>query len=153
MIVTNHRILFAGKTGSLSKDYALSYGINLEDVMGVSHGKHGFNDKLVILEKNGHHRDFIKPQIQTLIPTINKMMAKRIDELQALKDKERVQIMLDFTSLRDLLSKGGIVMTTFKCPNCGDMHNIPETGKILMCEHCGTPVKPVDIFERIKSLF
>ena len=83
LIVTNHRILFAGKTGSSSKDYALSYGINLEDVMGVSHVKFGFNDKLVILEKNGHHRDFVKFQIQELIPTINEMMAKRINELKA----------------------------------------------------------------------
>jgi peptide subunit release factor 1 (eRF1) len=50
------------------------------------------------------------------------------------------------------MSKGGLVMTTYKCPNCNGMVNIPEAGKVLMCQYCGTPIKPVDIFDKIKSL-
>jgi DNA-directed RNA polymerase subunit RPC12/RpoP len=68
------------------------------------------------------------------------------------KEKEFIQIVLDFSSLKDVMSKGGLVMTTYKCPNCNGMVNIPEAGKILMCQYCGTPIKPVDIFEKIKSL-
>lgn len=68
------------------------------------------------------------------------------------KDKGRVQIVLDFSSLKDVMSKGGLVMSTYKCPNCNGMVDIPEAGKVLVCKYCSTPIKPVDIFERIKSL-
>lgn len=43
-------------------------------------------------------------------------------------------------------------MTTYKCPNCGGMVNIPEADKVLVCQYCGTPIKPVDIFAKIKAL-
>ena len=69
-----------------------------------------------------------------------------------LLNKEKIQIILDFSSLRGALSKGGIVMTTYKCPICNGSLDIPEAGKVLICKYCGTPIKPVDIFEKIKSL-
>lgn len=68
------------------------------------------------------------------------------------KQTQTIQVVLDFTSLKDVMSKGGIVMTTYKCPNCNGMVNLPEEGKVLMCQYCGTPIKPIDIFEKIKSL-
>jgi hypothetical protein len=68
------------------------------------------------------------------------------------KDKVNVQIIIDFSSLKDVMSKGGVVMSAYNCPNCNAMVDIPEAGKILICKHCGTPIKPVDIFEKIKSL-
>lgn len=71
-------------------------------------------------------------------------------ELEA--EKSNIQILLDFSSLKDTMAKGGLVMTTYKCPNCNGMVNIPEAGKVLVCQYCGTPIKPVDIFEKIKGL-
>ena len=68
------------------------------------------------------------------------------------KEKECIQIVLDFSSLKDEMSKGGLVMTTYKCPNCSGMIDIPEAGKVLVCKYCSTPIKPVDIFEKIKTL-
>ena len=66
--------------------------------------------------------------------------------------KEKVQIIFDFSSLKGALSKGGIVMTAYKCPVCNGKLDIPETGKVLICGYCGTSIKPVDIFEKIKDL-
>jgi ribosomal protein S27AE len=68
------------------------------------------------------------------------------------KEKAKVQIIVDFSSLKDEMSKGGIVMSAYNCPKCSAMVDLPETGKILICKYCGTPIKPVDIFEQIKSL-
>lgn len=73
-------------------------------------------------------------------------------EMDKDKAKENVQIVFDFSSLKDEFVKGGIVMTTCKCPNCNAMVDIPETGKVLICKYCGAPIKAVDIFEKIKSL-
>lgn len=63
-----------------------------------------------------------------------------------------IKIVLDFTSLKEVMSKGGLVMSTYKCPNCNGMVKLPEAGKVLMCEYCGAAIKPIDIFEKIKSL-
>lgn len=68
------------------------------------------------------------------------------------KEKQPIQIILDFSSLKDVMVKGGLVMTTYKCPNCNGMVDIPEAGKVLVCKYCNTPIKPVDIFEKIKAL-
>ena len=152
LVVTNQRVLFGCKLGRLSKEYAVMYGTNLENIVTVSHGKFGYNDKLIILENNNQHRDFVHPKIHSVIPTINSAITERKSQLQAQKVKEHIQIVLDFSSLKDVMSKGGLVMSTYKCPNCNGMVNIPEAGKVLMCEYCGTPIKPVDIFEKIKSL-
>ena len=67
-------------------------------------------------------------------------------------EKRNVQIILDFSSLKDVMSKGGVIMTAYNCPKCNGMVDLPESGKILICKYCGTPIKPVDIFEKIKSL-
>ena len=65
---------------------------------------------------------------------------------------ESVEPIADFSSLKTILTKNGLVMSAFNCPKCYSMVVIPENGKVLICKYCSTPIKPVDIFERIKSL-
>ena len=57
-----------------------------------------------------------------------------------------------FSELKNVLTKTGLIMSACKCPKCSAMVDIPEIGKVLVCRHCGTPIKPADIFKRIKSL-
>jgi len=68
------------------------------------------------------------------------------------KQREHVQVVLDFSSIRDTLAKGGVVATTFKCPQCSGPLDIPETGKQTTCRYCGAMIRPVDLFDKIKSL-
>lgn len=58
----------------------------------------------------------------------------------------------DFATLKEVLVKDGIVMSAFNCPKCNNMVDIPEAGKLLICKNCGAPLKPNDIYERIKQL-
>jgi hypothetical protein len=67
-------------------------------------------------------------------------------------ESEPVEAVVDFSSLKALLTKTGLIMSAFNCPKCSCMVDIPENGKVLVCKHCGSPIKPVDILERIKSL-
>jgi hypothetical protein len=152
LLVTNQRLLFVCKLGMLAKEYSIIYGTPLEKIMIVSQGRFGFNDKLVILEVNNQHRDFVHPRIQSLIPIINTAIAERKKQLLTEKQKEQVKIILDFSSLKDVMVKGGLVMSAYKCPNCSGMINLPEEGKVIMCQYCGTSIKPIDIFEKIKAL-
>ncbi|MCW4001156.1 MAG: hypothetical protein NWE93_13060 [Candidatus Bathyarchaeota archaeon] len=58
----------------------------------------------------------------------------------------------DFTALWALLDKQEVVGSAFKCPKCSGMLEIPKKGKLLICSHCGEPIKPADIYEKIKPL-
>jgi hypothetical protein len=58
----------------------------------------------------------------------------------------------DFAMLKEALTKNGVVMSAFNCPKCGNMQDIPAEGKLLICKHCGNPIKPQAIFEKIKAL-
>jgi hypothetical protein len=58
----------------------------------------------------------------------------------------------DFAALKVALKNNGVVMSAFNCPKCNNMLDIPETGKVLICKHCGSPIKPNDIYEKIKQL-
>lgn len=59
---------------------------------------------------------------------------------------------IDFSALRELVEKGGIVLTTFKCPHCGAPIKLPEEGTEIICNHCRSTIYAKDIFDKIKSL-
>jgi hypothetical protein len=63
--------------------------------------------------------------------------------------EERVPIILDFSSLQEIMTKTGITITKSKCPNCKGAVKIPDAGNIIICQHCQTPIRPNDIFKQI----
>jgi hypothetical protein len=65
------------------------------------------------------------------------------------KDKEIVQLILDFPSLNNLMTKNGMTITKFECPNCKGAVKIPEAGNIVICQYCRTPIRPNEIFKKI----
>jgi hypothetical protein len=58
----------------------------------------------------------------------------------------------DFAGLKDFLTKTGVIMSAFNCPKCNNMQDIPVEGKLLICKYCGAPIKPNEIYEKIKAL-
>src|SRR5207245_1871462 len=74
------------------------------------------------------------------------------ERIQKEKQREHVQVVLDFSSIRDTLAKGGVVVTTFKCAQCSGPLDLPETGRQTTCRYCGAMIRPVDLFDKIKSL-
>jgi hypothetical protein len=77
---------------------------------------------------------------------------KRREEIEAEKRKERVQVLLDFSSLKEYMEKGGLVLQKTKYPECGAPMALPTSGSQTKCEHCGSTVYTQDIFEKVKSL-
>jgi hypothetical protein len=67
----------------------------------------------------------------------------------ALPDVEEI---VDFLALNELLLEHGVVAEAFNCPKCNGMLEIPESGKLLLCKHCGAPIKPEEVYEKIKPL-
>jgi hypothetical protein len=58
----------------------------------------------------------------------------------------------DFAALNSYLKESGVVMSAFNWPKCNNMIDIPAEGKVLVCRHCGNPVKPADVYEKAKAL-
>jgi DNA-directed RNA polymerase subunit RPC12/RpoP len=58
----------------------------------------------------------------------------------------------DFAALKIFLDENGVVMSAFHCPKCDQMVDIPENGKILICKHCGNPIKAAEIQKEIQKM-
>jgi len=65
------------------------------------------------------------------------------------KEKQSVQVILDFSSLKDVMIKMGITTTKIECPDCKSVVEIPEAGNIVICQYCRTPIRPNEIFKKI----
>jgi ribosomal protein S27AE len=76
----------------------------------------------------------------------------RAESLEAEKKRERIQVILDLAALKEYMVKGGLVLQTMKCPECGAPLKLPQSGSQTRCEHCGNTIFAQDIFEKIKSL-
>jgi hypothetical protein len=58
----------------------------------------------------------------------------------------------DFVTLNRFLKDNGVIMSAFNCPKCNNMVDIPAEGKVLVCRYCGAPIKPMDVYEKVKNL-
>ena len=72
--------------------------------------------------------------------------------MKAEKQKERVHIHLDFSFVKDYMAKGGLMMQSVRCIECGGNLSLPESGSQVVCEACGTTIYAQDIFDKIKAL-
>jgi hypothetical protein len=110
--------------------------------------KNGYIKWMVIGPNFGKSRDFPeykgKKLCQDCAINVFETALARIPPVQITGD--------DFETLQRFLKESGIVMTAFNCPKCDGMNDIPESGKILICKHCGKPIKPKDIEEKVKEL-
>lgn len=78
--------------------------------------------------------------------------------LQQVKDRKqelerkKPSVVLDFSFLQTYMKKGGMIITTLKCPECGGKIKLPEKGTQTFCEHCGSTIYAENMFDKIKQL-
>ena len=71
---------------------------------------------------------------------------------EVLKYGPKTSLVIDFTWLRDYLDKGGIILTTVKCPQCGAALELPKTGTATKCQYCGSGIYALDLLEKLKGV-
>lgn len=76
-------------------------------------------------------------------------MATKRDKIER---NVRGNTIIDFSSIKEYLKNGGVVMQTFKCPGCGASLEFPDNVDTTTCQYCGNKIKAVDLFEKIKSI-
>jgi hypothetical protein len=157
LFLTNKRLIFEHASGIFSKRVYVTLDLPLEGLEHVSvEGR--FTKRLAVYAKKGFvssfpvRLDFFVEDPQQWQNRIAVASRTRIESIAIEKKKERVQIVLDFTALKDYMAKGGLVLQTIKCPECGAPLKLPESGVQTKCDHCGNTVLAQDLFEKIKSL-
>ncbi|MCE5295484.1 MAG: hypothetical protein LLG16_00045 [Euryarchaeota archaeon] len=169
MMVTNERILIVEESGLIRRNFDLFEAIELEDVRGTSikemflaeafkinfQTRGGLGD-VEISNMMDMDKDTFDVNGPTDLEMLRQWMDARVqDKIRLVEERSRrdkVQIMLDFDSLRDEMAKGGIVMKAIKCPNCNAAVDMPEAGCRVECQYCGSSIVAQDIFDKMKGL-
>lgn len=167
LILTNRRMLWTERRtktkGTFFKSTETSFLVKSEiplvDIKGVSGSSGDRSDwmkipsEVRIVDSKGEYMFLIYYGFYEIFkPAIEYAISLRQEEIESDKRKERVQLVLDFSSLKDYMEKGGLVMQTFRCPHCNAPVEFPEGGKTTKCAHCSSRIYARDIFEKIKEL-
>lgn len=155
LVLTNQRVLFLEEHGIFGKSYHQILTIPLEKLGGISIG--GMVNPFVSIADGQETHVFHvygigKNEFPAFRNQIIDCCRKRRDELETEKKKERVQVLIDFSMLKEYMEKGGLVLQKTKCPECNAPIPIPTSGNQIVCQHCGSTILAQDIFEKIKSL-
>ncbi len=157
LFLTNKRLILEHESGIFTKRVYVTLDLPLDGVSSTSvEGMLG--KKLVVYVKKGFVSDFpVRLDFSVKDPeqwqsVINSASEARLATIEGERRREHVQVVLDFGSLREYMVKGGLVLQTMKCPECGASVRLPESGNQTKCDHCGNKILASDIFEKIRDL-
>ena len=153
MFFTDRRIFFVEKRGFFTETYAVVLDIRYEDIIGMSTGGTLLKHLSITDKTDEEHRFHLYLGTPTeLIPYIKQFIDARQEEIERKKAKEQIQIVADFSFLKSVMEKGGVILQTISCPFCGASASIPETGTVFKCNYCNKEIYAVDVFQKIKEL-
>jgi ribosomal protein S27E len=138
--------------------YQVALDMPLEDIKGVSaesgdSGNWESAKKVSIVTNDGETTFNLQNAFQELLkPMIECAIKMRIDENEAERKRDKIHVMLDFSFLKSVMEKGGLVMQVLKCPECGATVDFPKSGNETKCNHCGKTIYAQDVFEKVKGL-
>jgi ribosomal protein S27E len=156
LVLTNQRMLWLEKRGRIGKSFHTRFEIPFDDFRGISLG--GALRKYVSITDDEGEKIFHlsgvsgSSGVEAFRNTVYEQVNAWKQYLKEEKQKDRVQILLDFSFVKDYMGKGGLVMQTVKCTECGANVTLPESGNQVNCEHCGSILYAQDIFDKIKAL-
>ena len=138
--------------------YQVSLDMPLENIKGISaesgdSGNWESAKKVSIVTNDGEKTFNLQNAFQELLkPMIETAIKMRRDEIEAEKKRDKIHVMLDFSFLKSIMEKGGLVMQVLKCPECGASVDFPKSGNETKCNHCGKTIYAQDVFEKVKGL-
>lgn len=179
LILTSQRLLLIEQKGVFNKAFALGREIGLERVtscsitggvgnsgnmnMGRSISSLKINDAQGGMEwihifgqlsffdtrtmQPGQQLD--ETSKQAFAERVRRMMDERVKV--AGEQKAEVAPAMDFPTLKSEIEKGGVILTTIKCPACNANLDLPPSGTNVQCQNCGSAVRAQDIYEKMKG--
>lgn len=154
LFLTDKRIIFEHTSGIISKRAYVTLDLPLEGVHNITVEGLAIKHLTVYAKK-----DFIgtfptKLDFSVAGPNLwhEKMTFALRTRLGKIDNREKLAALLDFGALKDFMTKGGLLLQTVKCPECGAPIRLPQSGNNTTCTHCGNTILAQDVFEKIKSL-
>lgn len=170
LVLTDRRMVFIASRGLMTTKYEVALSIDYEDILGLECVS-GISPKIRISHKGSATPAAFHTFMDASASAVNLMTSgdaiiapevirqdlatrikDRLIEMEEDRKKGTTQLVLDFSFLKSILEKGGVVMQSMRCPSCGADLQMPKSGTTMKCEYCGTSVKAIDIFERIRGL-
>ncbi len=153
LVLTSQKLIWVEEKGVFGKSYHPQFAMKLENLRGVSMGGSLFKHVTIADDQTAYKFYLVgEREFPGFRQGIMNQIAQRKATLENQKKQERVHIMLDFSFLKQYMEKGGLMLQTVKCINCGAPMKIPETGNTVTCDHCHTESHVQDIFEKVKAL-
>lgn len=173
LVLTDQKLIWLHRMVSVGEDqYSVGPRISLEKITEISHGVNPISYVAVTSNEGLHvfglfsqqgpypgfsgllqHRKYMtEDEFGAFQETVMKYRAERKFAILELQKKERVQIVLDFSFLKDYMEKGGMMVQKISCANCGASMHLPEKGNTVDCPYCKTTHRVEDIFERVKQV-
>jgi len=154
LCLTNKRLIFQHRSGIITKRIYVTLDLPLEGVDNVA--VEGLVIKhLTVYAKKGFISSFpAKLDFSVNSPDLwhKEIMGALGTRLGSIERREKIEALSDFGALKDFMVKGGLMLQTVKCPECGGPIKLPESGNQTRCDHCGNTILAQDIFEKIKGL-
>ncbi len=173
VLITNLRLIAIRETGFNSINYDLFTEMDLESISGVSlrdllvhrlvvvnYRAQGGTAELALSglddtpeEKRESPNPFNPSGDQPhkrFMASLEQAVRTRLKEVELEKSRERA--VFDFSALRDQMARGGIVVTTVRCPSCGANIDLPSTGDTIKCGYCGSSIQAIDLLKKLKEL-
>lgn len=153
---TNYRLLFLQRRGILDHSYHCRLSLDYEKIAGISSGGWTFKYISIADDSGIEHRFGVSgnnaDKIEGMKAEIRRLVQEKKAYLERKEKAGRVQVTIDFSFLKSIAEKGGIVLNTLSCPYCSGVLEVPNSGNIMQCIHCGRKVYATDIFEKMKSV-
>ena len=173
LVLTDQKLIWLNDLPSAGESqYSIGFQIPLEKVNNISSGVRPVSH-IAITDDKGlhvvglfsqkgptssfegslHHRTYMtENELGTFQETVMKYRAERKFAVLEHQKKERVQVIVDFSFLKDYMEKGGIVVQKISCANCGASMHLPDKGNTVDCPYCRTTHRVQDVFERVRQL-
>lgn len=162
LVVTNKRLLFVEQVMGFwgpKDEHKLRDVIDLESIRGTSVYQKfpgGLRFSVTYLaDSSSRERGFKEKDaelLHDLKTQVDGLVRARTKEIEEQKRRARVQFVMDFSFLKAQFEKGGLSVNAVKCPSCSANIAVPGAGAFFKCEHCGTTIHAIDIFERFRGL-
>lgn len=165
LVATNQRFAFLAEKGVFTKEYSPKESIRYEHVtsIGIDSGwlahsltisaqMHGREWHIAGLKSQRDEFSWESANLEEARAFGEIAVKQRMAAMADQKKKERIQLVIDFSFLKEAMKKGGMVVQTVKCPNCSAPVSLPSSGSETKCQYCGAMLYAQDVFEKVRDL-
>jgi len=157
LVLTNRRLAYLGKEKLFGGTYEFLLSIPLESIKVLITGGRFIKHIKIHTAEGEYQAHYLAPEGIKLpndkrAEYFKEKVLEQIRERRRELEAKKMPVVMDFSFLRAFIEKGGIVLTTLKCPHCSAPIKMPKGGTETVCEHCGSTVYAQDIFEKVKKL-